>query len=190
MKVLLAAVILVLGVGSATAQDTCKTIVHKNPHGAAMTISRVWILDSANFTVRPIQQLPYQESATGSFDFEVCIIPRDGKTYSTQVRYQTTHGPVSYNVSNFLAPLGTSSVTSSEYTPAVVFPNPVSSVLHVQVGEPFEFSIVDINGIVIIVGRSDQESSQVDVSRLTPGSYTIRCLSTSGEQMISRFIKQ
>lgn len=187
MKYLLA-LFLVLGASSIRAQDTCKTYSHKNPHGAAMTISRVWILDSVNFTVRPIQTLPYQESATGSFDFEVCIIPRDGKKYSTQVRYQTTHGPVSYNISNFVAPTGTSGVSEvAVEEQAEVYPNPTPDVVNVLLDYPFEYSVTSPSGTTILTGSGDKT---IDLRALPSGSYFLYLRSTGRPDVMTRIIKR
>jgi hypothetical protein len=151
-----------------------------------MTISRVWILDSVNFRVRPIQQLPYQEAATGSFDFEVCIIPRDGKKYSTQVRYQTTHGPVSYNISNFVAPLSTSSVGNAVTDGVEIYPNPTSDIVNVVLGYSFDFSVTNVNGVTVLAGRSEQV---VDLKGLPRGSYYLSIKAIGRAEIVKRIVR-
>jgi hypothetical protein len=101
MKKLILFVLLVLGVVNvARAQDTCKVFGQRNPHGVAMQISApMYVVDSVNFHIMSVKTLPYNINATDTIFFNVCLMATDGKTHSTQVRYNTTHGMVSYNVS-------------------------------------------------------------------------------------------
>ncbi len=108
------------------AQDTCRSIYLKNPHGAAMNIEKVWILDSVNFTVESLRPLPYYITDTGTVDFKVCILPRDGIKRTTQVRYLNTHGTSSYSIT--MTPPATESVKTEPQLPSLIaFPNPAST---------------------------------------------------------------
>lgn len=80
------------------AQDTCKTFTVANPHGAAMDITKIWAVDTVNFTVMTVRSLPFNIGATESFDIVVCLRVHDGKSHTTQIRYTNTHGTSSYNV--------------------------------------------------------------------------------------------
>ncbi len=156
-----------------------------------MTISRVWILDSVNFRVRPIQQLPYQEAATASFDFEVCILARDGKEYSTQVRYMTTHGVVSYSISNFQAPGGVSAVLSeAPSSQQLIFPNPAREIITMQGSAGSDWVIYDIGGVARLSGRTTASSESVEVTSLLPGSYIVKVTTSAGVEETQRLIIQ
>lgn len=152
-----------------------------------MTISRVWILDSVNFTVRPLQQLPYYEAADASFDFEVCILARDGKKYSTQVRYQTTHGPVSYNISNFVAPLETSGVTDARSADVVVYPNPVDDQVYVNIEGPFKYALMDLKGVNVLTGTSERS---IGLASLPAGTYFLRINTQEGVEITRQVHKR
>jgi hypothetical protein len=101
MKKLILIVVVVLSLSSLVrAQDTCKVFGQRNPHGVAMQISGpMYVVDSVNFHIMSMKTLPYNIAATDTIFFNVCLMAMDGKTHSTQVRYNTTHGMVSYNVS-------------------------------------------------------------------------------------------
>lgn len=156
-----------------------------------MTVSRVWVLDSVNFRVRPIQQLPYQESATGSFDFEVCILARDGKKYSTQVRYMTTHGAVSYTISNFEAPGGASEV-SREVSSLInrIYPNPARNAITIQGAVGSNWVIYDIGGVARLSGVTAAANENVDATSLLPGSYFVKITSVEGVEESQQLIIQ
>ncbi len=99
MKIIITLVTLHFITGYATAQDTCKVFGQKNPHGLAMQVrGPMYVMDSVNFKVTSTKPLPYNIGATDTIYFEVCILARDGKQHSTQVRYGSTHGAVSFNV--------------------------------------------------------------------------------------------
>ncbi len=93
------AVIAIVGLTLPTmAQDTCKTYTVANPHGAAMDITKIWAIDTVNFTVNTVRTLPFNIGATESFDIVVCLRVLDGKSHTTQIRYTNTHGTSSYSV--------------------------------------------------------------------------------------------
>ena len=173
------------------AQDTCKSYSHNNPHGSPMTISRVWILDSVNFRVESIPMLPYQEAANGTYDFKVCILARDGKKYSTQVRYMTTHGAVSYPISNFQAPGGASGVsregTSLSYS---ISPNPTRSNFTILGAAGSKWVIYDMGGVEVLSGVTAAVSESVDVTSLASGSYFLKITSTTGFEESQKLIIQ
>jgi hypothetical protein len=155
-----------------------------------MTVSRVWILDSINFRVRPIQTLPYSESANGTFDFEVCILPRDGKKYSTQVRYMTTHGAVSYTISNFQAPGGVSSVSPSKATNLNVslYPNPTTAKVTVQ-GKPGDkWSIANLIGTELLSGTISNVEEVLDLHSLPRGHYVFTVRGEDGESRFQKLV--
>jgi hypothetical protein len=178
-----------LTASSVSAQDTCKTYSHKNPHGAAMTISRVWVLDSVNFRVETVQELPYQETATGSYDFTVCILAKDGLKHSTQVRYQTSHGPVSYNISNFQAP-GSSGVSDlGSDVDVSIYPNPASRTTYLT-GAKGAWSIHNTLGQEVLRGVASEEGLYINVESLPKGQYSIKCFSVLGQTEVRSLIIQ
>lgn len=183
MKYLILIGLFIATASTVQSQDTCKTFSQKNPHGAAMTISRVWILDSVNFRIRSIQPLPYQEAASGSFDFEVCILARDGKKYSTQVRYMTTHGAVSYPVSNFQAPGGVSAVARDQGSYVHrIYPNPARTSIAIEGSVGSDWVIYDIGGVARLSGVTAASGESLDVTALLPGSYIIKVTTATGDE--------
>ncbi len=169
---------------TAMAQDTCKKYMVPNPHGAAMTVYKVWILDSVNFTVASVKPLPYNVDANGTSDFNVCILPRDGKTRSTQVRYENTHGTSSYAVT--MTPPGTASVkTINEAAMLHVFPNPANNETVVDLGKPILSSIV-VEAVNVIGERitvptvMTENRIKLDLKHVPSGTYTLILTDGSG----------
>jgi hypothetical protein len=189
MKYLILIATAILVSTGAYAQDTCKTYAHKNSHGAAMTISRVWVLDSVNFRVESIPELPFQETASGTYDFKVCILAKDGLKHSTQVRYQTTHGPVSYNISNFQAP-GASGVSEHEVSTKVkLYPNPATRATTLD-GASGVWTIYNTLGQKVLTGVATEASQSIDLQSLPKGHYCIKCSSVLGESEIRNLVIQ
>jgi hypothetical protein len=79
-------------------------------------------------------------------------------------------------------------------TSGALWPNPVSSVLHVQVSDPGTaagMEVVDLNGRVVIRESIFQSDVSLDVSRLTNGVYMLVLRGVEGQPLFnSRFIKE
>lgn len=167
------------GAVTAHAQDTCKIFTIENVHGAAMDITKIWVVDTVNFTVESMRPLPFFLGATDSFDIKVCIRARDGQRHSTIVRYSTTHGTVPYTVS-MDAP-GTSSVAAPSIRgrgAVVVEPNPAagSTALLVKglTAREATVSLVGIDGAVartIAAGSIADGRILLDLTGLASGLY-------------------
>jgi hypothetical protein len=69
----------------------------------------------------------------------------------------------------------------------VLYPNPVSDILHIRGVELKELQVFDITGKVVV--STAMNSKSANVSHLEEGLYLIKATSREGEQMISRFIK-
>ena len=172
--------ILCLASATSHSQDTCQVFSIPNPHGAAMTISRVWIQDSVNFSVEPLRSVPFDITATESWDARVCIKPRDGQTYSTIIRYQTTHGPAAFQIS-MVAP-NTSAVHERRQfsmSEMRVSPLPTSGDLVIAPsavsGDILTIEVYDGIGIVrsVMEERFDGNPLRLDLSELPSGGYRI-----------------
>ncbi|MEP7218752.1 MAG: T9SS type A sorting domain-containing protein [Bacteroidota bacterium] len=163
------------------AQDTCKTYSVANPHGAAMDITKIWMVDTVNFTVRTIKSLPFHIGATESFDIEVCILARDGKPHTSQVRYQNTHGTSSYSVT-ITAP-AVASVSDQKISSQTVHapvPNPASDIASIEIPEAMGRNIVvrlynvlgeDVTEIAGI--RVNDRNALIGVKALPNGGYVV-----------------
>lgn len=165
-----------------SAQDTCRVYSIPNPHGAAMSVTRVWVVDSVNFSVESVNPLPHQMTATSTFDIRVCIRARDGQSHSTIVRYSNTHGTSSYPVT-MTAPatsgVETGIMRNLGLPPAL--PNPSGTTVSIDPGytlpHRLRTEIVDLSGQllrvderpVIVDGRI-----LVDVNTLANGRYLVR----------------
>ena len=110
---------------AALSQSAEKIYSLGNPYGAAMRIQSISVDDTANFSVESLKPLPYDLEELGTLDFKVAIIPRDGITRTTQVRYQDSHG-ISFYTVTMAAPVTSSVKTSNEqYANHPAYPNPV-----------------------------------------------------------------
>ena len=164
----------------ANAQDTCQVFSVPNPHGAAMTISRVWVVDSANFTIDSMRSVPFDITADEAWDARICITPRDGQTYSTIIRYQTTHGPAAFQIS-MVAP-NTSAVherRQRSVSAMMVYPMPSSGDLVIEPsavsGEVLTVEVYDGIGVVrsVVEERFEGNPLRLDLSGLPSGGYRI-----------------
>jgi hypothetical protein len=162
-----------------SAQDTCRVFTIPNPHGAAMTISRVFIADTVNFSVEPLQPVPFNIGASETWDARVCIKARDGQSHSTTIRYQTTHGQASYAVT-MNAPGTAGIVDPGLPNLAVTFPQPTSGRVTVRVvdhgvGElrahVFDHSGGLMPSIPVMIGSGGDVS--LDLEALPSGSYLV-----------------
>ncbi len=181
----------------AYAQDTCKTFSIKNPHGAAMSIMKIWAVDSVNFTVSTVKPLPFQIGATESFDIIVCIRARDGKPHSTSIRYTNTHGTSSYNVT-MTAP-SVSAVPSEGDGADVgvrvdVSPNPASTQAMIDVdargARETGVRLYDINGRVVwsYTQTITQAHIPIDLQSIPAGMYTLVADDGNGRRHARRLI--
>lgn len=139
---------------SARSQDTCKVLGQKNPHGVAMEIrGPMTIADTINFSVESTKPLPYNILATDTIFFNVCIKAKDGKKHTTQVKYSSTHGAISYTIT-MQAPGSAGVIGSNSNSPTItVSPNPAKEYvrLHMEnfVGSSMQMLIVDSKGAAI-----------------------------------------
>lgn len=188
--------IIALIITSANAQqDTCKKISISNPHGLDMEISKVWVLDTVNFSVESVKALPFNLGATESFDIKVCVLARDGKSHSTQVRYRNTHGTSSYNVT-MIAPDGTSSVKNVEnknYN-LVVASNPATTHFTIQFPQkPIKdvtIELYSMDGSLVHVKNVSEITTgevSVNVQGLSSGTY-VTVVKIKGENIITKRI--
>ncbi len=96
-----------------------------NPYGIAARVESITVDDTANFTVESLKPLPYEVDESGTLDFKVAIVPRDGITRSTQVHYWDSRGCTSYTVT-MDAPVTSAVKTNNEqYENHPAYPNPV-----------------------------------------------------------------
>jgi hypothetical protein len=177
----LALVALCLVMTNAYAQDTCTVYKIPNPHGAAMSVTRVWVVDTVNFSVESVYPLPVEMTATSTFDVNVCILARDGQSHSTIVRYTNTHGTSSYPVT-MTAP-ATSGVESSggqSVSLRLALPNPAGSTVSIDPGftptDDLRVGIVDLSGRRVVGDLRPSFSSGrlvIDVSSITSGRYLV-----------------
>lgn len=182
---------------SARAQDTCKTFSIANPHGAAMSIMKIWAVDSVNFTVSTVKPLPFDIGATESFSIIVCIHARDGKPHSTSIRYTNTHGTSSYNVT-MTAP-SVSAVPSEGNDANVgvrvdVSPNPASTQAMIDVDasstREIDVRLYDINGRAVWSSAHATTHARIpmDLQSIPNGTYTLVADDGNGRRHARRLI--
>ena len=178
----LALVALCLVATESVAQDTCNTYLIPNPHGAAMSINTVWVVDTVNFSVESLRPLPYEISSTGTIDIRVCILVRDGKSHSTIVRYTNTHGTSSYQVT-MTAPATSGVDRAVERTIALhsALPNPASSTVTIDFGssvpDQIRVEILDMSGRLVVDDLRPMISGGrlvFDVSAIANGLYLVQ----------------
>jgi hypothetical protein len=176
---LTASLLLIAGSIPASSQDTCRVFTIPNPHGAAMTISSIFIADTVNFSVEPLRSVPFDIEATETWDARVCIKARDGARHSTSIRYMTTHGQAAFQLS-MDAP-GPSGIVDDARVRTVVtaYPSPSTGAVTLRLGNPVAtravVTVVDASGagtIVAPVSRAGDDL-HIDLGTLAPGAYVI-----------------
>jgi hypothetical protein len=73
-----------------------------------------------------------------------------------------------------------------------VYPNPVNSVLHIELPhtETRVIEIVDLNGVIVASQNTNNAPEQINVGNLSSGLYVLRCVNTNGEITNTKFMKQ
>ena len=74
-----------------------------------------------------------------------------------------------------------------------IYPNPVDQMLNIRLDENFNienslWSIIDMNGKMVLQGKIQALSSSINVSGLAKGNYSI-CIESSGKRMVRKFVK-
>jgi hypothetical protein len=71
-----------------------------------------------------------------------------------------------------------------------IYPNPAGRRLMIQSRRPdFTWQITDLNGSVIMEGKSDGVLAEVNAGWLQPGSYLVITRNGNGERHTGRFIR-
>ena len=172
---------------SARAQDTCKVLGQKNPHGVAMEIrGPMTIADSINFSVESTKPLPYNISATDTIFFNVCIKVKDGNKHTTQVKYSSTHGAISYTIT-MQAPGSAGVIGTNSNSPTIaVFPNPAKEYvrLHMEnfVGSSIML-IVDSKGATIAT-QSIPSDGNITINTSTYSNGIYHAIIKSGTSIV------
>lgn len=105
----------------ALSQNAEKVYSIGNPYGTSMRIQSLSVDDTANFRVESLKPLPYDLNETGTLDFKVVIIPRDGIMRTTQVR----SGRTSLYTVTMSAPLQSAVNPGQQQQSNPAYPNPV-----------------------------------------------------------------
>ena len=83
---------------------------------------------------------------------------------------------------------GATSIIDVELDALGVFPNPTNDMLNFNSNELGNISVIDITGREVMNGNAHSGMNSLDVTELTPGSYTLRVM---GERTVTaHFIKQ
>ena len=194
MRTIFAILLTLLCIENANAQDTCKVLGQKNPHGLAMEIrGPLTVADTVNFTVESTKPLPYNIGASDTIYFHLCIQAKDGKKHTTQIRYSSTHGAISYTVTmQAPPPASVGTIASGSALRLSAFPNPANGILHFQTANsaaPLELQIFDAKGIFIAKQSVPSNGSlEMNTSMLSVGRYNAVLISEKGTQAASSFI--
>jgi hypothetical protein len=75
-----------------------------------------------------------------------------------------------------------------------IYPNPANDKLSITLGKdaisfPIHYEIIDMNGTVRLLGTIENESTDIDISRLSHGIYACVLTNNSGERITKRLVK-
>ena len=98
------------------------------------------------------------------------------------------NGGLDYWVVKFLAE---PSSTTESFTPirTLLYPNPTSDIINLEINEKTNYKILNINGQSILQGTLENHESTLNVRTLNEGSYMLLLKSDSGNQ-IGKFVKK
>lgn len=100
---------------------------------------------------------------------------------------QTSTNPLSGNIKYATNKLITGTKDKSTTVHIGVYPNPVSDHLSIELGEPIDLvEIIDLKGKVVKTILS--EFQNIDLSQVAKGSYTVKVIGISGEQLSERLL--
>lgn len=187
-------VVLLWAASALRAQDTCKVVSIPNPHGAAMQIIKLWVVDSVNFRVATVKQLPFQLGATEAFDVDVCILARDGKKHSSMIRYTNTHGTSSFNISMTAPSVASAPVGAPDAANRLVVsisPNPAAAnttlELHSTGLRDVAVHLFALDGVEVMamnIAELQGATIQLDLSTIPAGHYLATVQAGGGEMSV------
>lgn len=174
--------------------DTCHTFGRMNSHMGMMSVYRFYCLDTTNFSVRSMKNMPYNCMGSDSMWFEVCLYRHDGRTYSTEVRVVTSQGELSFPIT--MQALVQSVVESNEPILAelLVYPNPTANVLQLSgnpaINELVTAQIIDATGNIKIEKIIFNNGvGTLNASGLPSGAYQLILVSAAHAKLgIANFI--
>lgn len=161
---------------TASVPDTCHTFGRMNSHMGMMRVHRFYCLDSINFSVRSMRDMPYDCMSNDSMWFEVCLHRRDGKLYSTQVRAVTSVGEQSWDISMQAPASSDVKINEPQRERVVIYPNPASGSIRIPLDNeaivPTSVQIIDMQGrtIELHVNVSGSEAI-IPTTGLASGTY-------------------
>lgn len=183
--------LLIITTGHVHAQDTCKIFSIKNPHGAAMSINRIWVVDTVNFRVEPMKATPFQLGATESFEVRICILARDGQRHSSQIRYTNTHGTTNYSFS-MDAPTTSSVEFAESAAVATIAPHPLQGYGSIDFGRvvagEMRLRIYSMVGELVLERMQPEFSGRqflLDATSLIDGGY-LMVATLDGRELMTR----
>jgi hypothetical protein len=156
---------------TAFSQNAEKTYSIANPYGSAMRIESLSVDDSADFRIESLKPLPFELPESGTLDFKVAILPRDGIMRTTQVRF----GGSSYTI-QMEAPLSASVRNSNAQMQSSVYPNPVKDFCTINTDISLypnvEIELFNsLGGAVVGMVQPVGHSLSLDARNLASGSY-------------------
>jgi hypothetical protein len=126
-----------------------------------------------------IEDIPENDSiitCTGiNIEVPAVDIPNDSTATLVEVQEITTEEQETFSA---IIPLP----VNQKFLEMNLFPNPANTfaVLEVEFAEGFYYTIYDLSGAVILNGRSNSKTLQLDVSVLTPATYL--CVAREGDR--------
>lgn len=113
-----------LSASTALSQNAEKICSISNPYGSRMMVESLSVDDTVNFKVESLKEMPYDLDETGTLDFKVAVIARDGITRSTQVHCNNSSGSPIYTLT-MAAPMAAAARSTEDRTIRPAYPNPV-----------------------------------------------------------------
>jgi PKD repeat protein len=107
-------------------------------------------------------------------------------TYRVTLEVSNNAGDNTLNRESYITVTGVTAVDNTDTNPVIVYPNPVGDILYITGSEKYSIRIFNQAGQSLM---TEKNSSEIDVSSLSPGLYIMEIESESAKTRY-KFIKQ
>lgn len=158
----------------------CRKLQLYNDSDVDLVIDRIWLSDSINFSIAPRYPLPTEFYAESSMEYELCVIPRNGESYTTKLFYSV--GTEVRETSVTLIAPNSASVADKAIVSTGLYPSVIAPLSFVTIpaavadSREWNATITSIDGSNVVRARIDNANGQCWIPAVSSGMYFVRLL--------------
>lgn len=152
-------------------------------------VLRYKLVDTANATLPLVGDVKVVRKQFEYYDHTSSSLPLFIHTYLSVTQ---SNGSVLAEISNVLSSVDpTEFVSIGELNKLVVnvYPNPAGNQISIEAAEPFEFTLLNSEGKIVLKGNSKETMKKVNIESLTPGVYFVK-VDTGAKVAIKKISKR